>query len=180
MTWGFPVLETPRRTYLNDQMESHRCRCVSSWGCRVPALYPVTGAQLMAVSITQLCKEMLRLILHSVITAISSGKLSISAWVHMSLVFICSSCCHNIHSLGDFKKQTLISHNSGVWEVQGRDRQIWCLESTHIIVCPFPVTSHGVRRQGVFSVLVCKGTNPIMRLHPPDWRPHLLVPSHLC
>ena len=42
------------------------------------------------------------------------------------------------------------------------------MKSTHILGRPFPVTSHGIRGQGVFSVLVYKDSNPIMRLDPPD------------
>ena len=83
-------------------------------------------------------------------------------------VLVCSSCVtlytdwvvfNNRHSF-------LTVLESG--KPQVRCRQIWCVKATHNLVCLFPVTSHVVRGQGAFSVVVCKGTHPIMRLHPPD------------
>ena len=65
---------------------------------------------------------------------------------------------------GQIKQQTLILTvlESGASEVQV---QVCCLENTHVLARPFPITSHGARVQGAFPVLVYKGPDPIMKLH---------------
>ena len=70
-----------------------------------------------------------------------------------------------IHGLGRSNNRHSFSQIWNLGSLRSKCRQMWSLESTHVLPHPFPITSHGARVQGTFPVLVYKGPDPIMRLH---------------
>ena len=81
------------------------------------------------------------------------------------MTLACPNSWNIIHGLDGSNNRHSFSQIWNLRHLMSRCRHMWCLESTQVLGCPFPITSHGARIQGDFPVLVYKGPGPIMRLH---------------
>lgn len=81
---------------------------------------------------------------------------------------VCSGCC-KILQTGWFKEQTVISHNSGGWEVQGQGTcrsRVWLETASWYRLHHLPVSLHSRKRARSPLRSLLEALSPFMRLHP--------------
>ena len=70
------------------------------------------------------------------------------------ITLVCPNSWNIIHGLDGSNHRHSFSQIWNLGRLMSRCRQRWCLESTHVLAPPFPITSHAARLQGAFPVLV--------------------------